>query len=130
MPFAPVLRKEVADKCIKDFDDKDVTLNFMTATVDCTEEFTENNSAVVHIDKTARPQIVTESSNNFIWKVLCEWEKISDESSLVNTSFNVHEEPIICDIDEGIVSLRNGVIDELWVVTKDNIASYQKKRKQ
>ena len=129
MPFAPVLRKEVADRFIKDFDSEDITLNFMTATVDCTEDFKKNNSAVVHVDNTARPQIVTESSNNFIWKVLCEWEKISGESSLVNTSFNVHEEPIICDIDEGIVNLRNGVIDELWVVTNNKVGLYRKKRK-
>jgi len=58
---------------------------------------------------------------------LCEWEKISNESSLVNTSFNVHEEPIICDIDEGIVNLRNGVIDELWVVANDSVEFYKKK---
>ena len=129
MPFAPVLRKEIADKCIIAFDSKDITLNFMTSTVDCTEDFAKNNPAVVHVDKTARPQIVTESSNKFIWKVLYEWEKISDESSLVNTSFNVHEEPIICDIDEGIVNLRNGVIDELWVVANDSVDLYKKKSK-
>ena len=61
-----------------------------------------------------------------IWNVLREWEKISGESSLVNTSFNIHEEPIICDIDEGIVSLRNGVIDQLWVVNNDGVDFYQK----
>ena len=128
MPFAPVLRKEIAESCIKDFDNEDVTLNFMTSTVDCTDEFQENNPAVVHIDKTARPQTVTEDSNNFIWNVLCEWEKISGESSLVNTSFNVHEEPIICDIDEGIVSLRRGVINQLWVVEDDVVCVYSKQK--
>ena len=128
MPFAPVLRKEIAESCIKDFDNEDVTLNFMTSTVDCTDEFQANNPAVVHIDKTARPQIVTEDSNNFIWNVLCEWEKISGENSLVNTSFNVHEEPIICDIDEGIVALRGGVIDQLWVVEDDVVCVYSKQK--
>lgn len=126
MPFAPVLRKEIAKNCIKDFDNEDVTLNFMTSTVDCTDEFEVNNPAVVHIDKTARPQIVTEDSNNFIWNVLCEWEKISGENSLINTSFNVHEEPIICDIDEGLVSLKRGVIDQLWVVEDDAVCVYSK----
>lgn len=128
MPFAPVMRKEIANKYIKDFYEDDVTLNFMTSTVNCTNDFQANNPAVVHVDKTARPQIVTANSNNFIWNVLKEWEKISGESSLVNTSFNIHEEPIICDIDEGIVSLRNGVIDELWIVEKETVKVYSKQK--
>ena len=47
---------------------------------------------------------------------------------LVNTSFNIHEEPIICDIDEGIVSLRNGVIDQLWIVEKETVRVYSKQK--
>ena len=117
MPFAPVLRAEIAGSCIKDYNSDDVTLRFMTSTVECTEEFEERNPAVVHVDHTARPQIVTKMSNKFLWSVLKRWETISLQSSLVNTSFNVHEEPIVCDVDEGFESLDTGVIDELWVVT-------------
>tara|TARA_B110000858_G_scaffold189477_1_gene236305 strand:+ start:344 stop:2074 length:1731 start_codon:yes stop_codon:yes gene_type:complete len=127
MPFAPVIRKEVAGQCIKNYIDTDTTLNFMTATIDCTDQFQLNNPAVVHTDLTARPQIVTEKSNNFIWCVLREWESITNETSLVNTSFNVHEEPIICDVDEGMKSLRNGVIDQLWHVDNDIVHVYSKK---
>ena len=116
MPFAPVLRAEIADKCIKNYKVDDVTLKFMTSTVDCTEEFEKNNPAVVHVDHTARPQIVTRMSNEFIWNVLKLWETESLETSLVNTSFNVHEEPIVCDVDEGFIGLENGIVDELWVV--------------
>ena len=124
MPFAPVLRAEVADKCIKNYRASDVTLNFMTSTVDCTEEFERNNPAVVHVDHTARPQVVTEKSNNFIWEVLRLWEIESEETSLVNTSFNIHEEPIIQDVDEGLISLRKGVIDQLWHVTGRDVLVY------
>ncbi len=119
MPFAPVLRAEIADKCIKNYKTDDVTLIFMTSTVDCTEEFEKRNPAVVHVDHTARPQIVTKMSNNFIWNVLKLWETESLETSLVNTSFNVHEEPIVCDVDEGFISLENGIIDELWILMDD-----------
>ena len=35
----------------------------------------------------------------------------------------------VCDIDEGIVNLRNGVIDELWVVANDSVGFYKKKSK-
>ena len=47
------------------------------------------------------------------------WEELSGELSLVNTSFNTHEEPIICDIDEGLKSLESRVIDELWVIEQN-----------
>ena len=124
MPFAPVMRKEIANQFIKDYKSDDVTLNFMTSTVNCTDQFKENNPAVVHIDKTARPQIVTKESNNFIWNVLLQWENITNENSLVNTSFNIHEEPIICDIDEGMESLNKGVIDQLWFIDGDNVYIY------
>lgn len=124
MPFAPVLRAEIADKCIKNYRTSDATLNFMTSTVDCTEEFERNNPAVVHVDHTARPQVVTEKSNNFIWEVLRLWEIESEETSLVNTSFNIHEEPIIQDVDEGLISLRKGVIDQLWHVTGRDVLVY------
>lgn len=124
MPFSPVIRKENAADIIKDYDPNDCTLNFMTSTVDCTDTFAEQSPAVVHVDKTARPQIVTEESNNFIWQILREWEKFSGELALVNTSFNVHEEPIICDVDEGLQALTNKVIDELWVVGDKEVSQY------
>lgn len=130
MPFAPVLREEVAADCISEFDNSDITLRFMTATVNCTSTFEEKNPAVVHIDKTARPQVVTAESNNFIWNVLCHWEIMSGEQSLVNTSFNAHEEPIICDIDEGIKSLRDDVIDQLWVIDDNRVDVYLKQETQ
>lgn len=127
MPFAPVMRAEVADQCIVDFDADDVTLNFMTSTIDCTDDFQVTSPAVVHVDKTARPQIVTKESNAFIWEVLKKWETVSSEKALVNTSFNVHEEPIICNVDEGIASLQRQVIDELWVVSDTGVTCFSVK---
>ncbi len=127
MPFAPVIRKEIAHKCIEYFNPDDVTFNFMTSTAICTDQFKLNNPAVVHVDQTARPQIVTKNSNEFIWNVLIEWEKITSECSLVNTSFNIHEEPIICDVDEGMESLNKNVIDQLWFIQNNIVYVYSKK---
>ncbi|MDC0229743.1 carbamoyl transferase [Deltaproteobacteria bacterium] len=124
MPFAPVLRAEIASDCFQNYEADDVTLNFMTSTVDCISDFANRCPAVVHVDQTARPQIVTQDSNRFIWCVLKRWEQISSEMSLINTSFNVHEEPIVCDVDEGLSSLRNGVIDELYVLENDSATCF------
>jgi carbamoyltransferase len=124
MPFAPVIREEVAHSVISNYDPKDITLKFMTATVNCTNEFSKRSPAVVHVDKTARPQIVTQHSNHFIWSILVLWEKVSNELSLINTSFNAHEEPIVCSINEGIDSLLKHMVDELWVIGEGSIKKY------
>ena len=50
-----------------------------------------------------------------MWKLLKHWEKASGEMSLVNTSFNAHEEPIICNENESIKSLLRGMIDVLYI---------------
>ncbi|GHV92678.1 carbamoyltransferase [Spirochaetia bacterium] len=118
MPFAPIVRAETAKIAFKNFSDKDVSLNYMTSTINCTEQFVEKSPAVVHVDKTARPQIVTQESDNLIWNILKKWEEISGEMALVNTSFNAHEEPIINTPEEGMNAVSNGMVDVLYV---DNV---------
>jgi len=120
MPFAPVIRLERAEEIILDYRSGDITLEFMTSTVNVSNKFQELCPAVVHIDGTARPQIVTAQSNPFIWNVLKLWEATSGELSLVNTSFNVHEEPIIRSELDAISALNEGVVDEVWVFKQGN----------
>ena len=115
MPFAPVIREEISKCAFKNFSKKDISLNFMTSTIDCTNKFKFNSPAVTHVDQTARPQIVSKSSDKFMWNLLKEWETVSGEMSLINTSFNVHEEPIICNEQEAINSLLKGIIDILYI---------------
>lgn len=118
MPFAPVIRREKAREIIKNYKEDDKTLDFMTSTVEVTEKFKKLCPAVVHVDNTARPQLVSVDSHPFIWKVLQSWENLTGELSLVNTSFNAHEEPIISSVAEGIAALDQGIVDELWVLDK------------
>ena len=115
MPFAPVIREEISKHAFKNFSKKDISLNFMTSTIDCTNKFKSNSPAATHIDQTARPQIVSKSSDKFMWNLLKEWETVSGEMSLINTSFNVHEEPIICNEQEAINSLLKGIVDILYI---------------
>lgn len=96
------------------------------STFDCADDFARKRPAVVHVYGTARPRIVTKGSNCFIWTALREWEDLSGEMSLVNTSFNAHEEPIVCTFDEGAHGLATGMIDELWVVEGDEVSRYAK----
>lgn len=115
MPFAPVIRNETAKKAFKEYSNKDISLNFMTSTIKCTKLFSKKCPAVTHIDNTARPQVIFKNTDFFLWKLLKEWENKSQEMSLVNTSFNSHGEPIICDEEDALKSLVSGIIDVLYL---------------
>jgi carbamoyltransferase len=52
--------------------------------------------AVTHVDNSARIQTVHEDTNPAFHKLLTAFKKLTGESVLVNTSFNVRGEPIVC----------------------------------
>ena len=70
--------------------------------------------AVVHeVDSTARPQIV--KKDNPFHSVLTKYYGLSDIPVLLNTSFNIHGEPIIESPEQALVHLNNGVVDLLVI---------------
>lgn len=111
-PFAPVLKAESANKYFK----LPQNAHYMEWIVELQDEYkiplpTNFNQlslkeklntprsqfqAVVHTDYTARPQTVTNETNPRLYQLLDEVEKISGHPILVNTSFNVRGEPIVC----------------------------------
>lgn len=95
MPFAPVCREEVADDLFINLDGGRDSAKYMTMTFDCTEEFAENYKAACHIDNTARPQIIHCEDDSFMWNVLLDYEYLTGKKALINTSFNLHNWPII-----------------------------------
>lgn len=95
MPFAPVCRKEVAGDLFINLDGGRDSAKYMTMTFDCTDEFAEGYKAACHIDKTARPQIVHFSDDSFMWTVLKLYQDMTGKKALINTSFNLHNWPII-----------------------------------
>jgi carbamoyltransferase len=115
MPFAPVIRAETAEKAFKKFSSDDITLKFMTSTISCSDDFAKKCPSVTHIDQTARPQVVHKKDDQFMWNILKKWEEMSGEMSLVNTSFNAHEEPIVCSAGDCITSLKSKMIDILYL---------------
>ena len=52
--------------------------------------------AVTHLDYTARVQSVSRQTNPRFWNLLTQFKKIGGDGILVNTSFNVRGEPIVC----------------------------------
>ena len=86
---------------------------FMTITCTCTPEAAAESPAVVHLDGTARPQVIRREIDPFYYDVLARYHQRTGIPSLVNTSFNMHEEPIVCSPDDAVRSFLRGNIDTL-----------------
>lgn len=113
MPFAPYVLDDDAREV---FDISDVTYEacrFMTITTDVNEKYHDMIQAVVHVDGTARPQIIERETNALYYDILLHFKNKTGIPCLVNTSFNAHEEPIINKPIEALNSLSEKRIDFL-----------------
>ena len=115
MPFAPVTLWEKRHENYHGLAGAEHTAQFMTITFDCTDSMIQSCPAAVHVDGTARPQLIKRELNEGYYDILAEYEKISGLSSLINTSFNMHEEPIVRTPDDAIRAFLDGRLDALAI---------------
>jgi carbamoyltransferase len=115
MPFAPVTLQEYADQCYEHLDGARYPANFMTITFDCTSWMKKHCPAVVHVDGTARPQIIQEETNPVYYRIVEEYRRITGLPSIINTSFNMHEEPMVCSPSDAIRAFQDGRLDWLSI---------------
>jgi carbamoyltransferase len=88
----------------------------MTLCYETNDEWIPKISAVIQkSDKTARPQVVVKEKNPKYWEIINEYYKLSGIPLLLNTSFNIHNEPIINHPQFAFRSLMDGVIDKLII---------------
>jgi carbamoyltransferase len=69
--------------------------------------------AVTHVDYSARIQTVEQVNNPLLYDLLLEFEKTTGCAVLVNTSFNVRGEPIVCSPDDAYRCFVNTEMDYL-----------------
>lgn len=126
MPFAPYVLDEDAERVFFIDRRNREACRFMTITTGVRPEFRDRIPAVVHVDGTARPQIVTAADNPLYYAILKAYRDLTGVPCLVNTSFNAHEEPIINTPGEALAALGAGRIDflvcEAGLVVSDTLA--------
>jgi len=115
MPFAPSVLAERADEIFIGVGKARHTAEFMTVTFDVRPEWRKRIPAVVHVDGTARPQLVRPEVNPRYHRLISAYCALSGIPLVLNTSFNVHEEPIVCAPDEAIRALAERRVDCLAV---------------
>jgi carbamoyltransferase len=111
MPFAPSVQEEHAAAIFDNVAKSADCLPFMTITCNVKDAWRARIRAVVHVDGTARPQTVSKDSNPLYWKLIEAYRARSGIPLVLNTSFNVHEEPIVCFPANAVQALVEDRID-------------------
>jgi carbamoyltransferase len=121
MPFAPATMVEHADERYVGLEGARDPARFMTITFDCTEVMARESPGVVHVDGTARPQLVDRETAPDFHRILTEYHALTGIPSLVNTSFNMHDEPIVCSPSDALRAFLQGGLD--WLAIEDHLVA-------
>ena len=84
-----------------------------------------NIPAVTHVDYSARIQTVHEETNPKYYKLLQNFKKITNCPIVVNTSFNIRGEPIVCNIQD---AYRCFMGTDLDILVCENFILYKEKQ--
>jgi carbamoyltransferase len=132
MPFAPAALWEEADALFTGSAGARDTARFMTMTFHCTPWMAERCGGVVHVDNTARPQLVRREDNPGYYRIIEEYRKRTGVPVVINTSFNVHEEPIVRSPEDAIRAFLDSALDHLAIgdfLVKGPVSSLPTRRK-
>jgi carbamoyltransferase len=110
-PFCPSILEEYAKEYLTEYRDE----RYMTTSFNATLRAQMKIPAVVHVDNTVRPQIVSEEQNPRYHDLINSFGKLTGEYALLNTSFNVKGEPVVCNPREAIKCFFDTGLDILCI---------------
>jgi carbamoyltransferase len=127
-PFAPIVRRER----VADYFDLNVESPYMLLVAPVKKELCRDVSpeikgldrlkeirstlpAITHVDYSARIQTVEREGNPLLYDLLLRFEQATGCGVLVNTSFNVRGEPIVCTPDDAYRCFMNTEMDYLII---------------
>ncbi len=124
-PFAPVVCEEDAQKYFECDDPIPEPTDFMLMVYPIKKEWRTKIPAVTHVDGSGRLQTIRKFQNPLYYAVIKEFGKLSGIPILINTSFNIRGEPIVCSpfdaykcmMGTGIDCL---VVDKFLIKREDN----------
>jgi carbamoyltransferase len=115
MPFAPMVLSEHFDDIFTS-NKSMYSSQFMTICYTTKDEWIDRIPAVIQkSDKTARPQVVSKTNNEEVYHLMERYREISSIPVILNTSFNIHGEPIIESPIHAFEHLKNKVVDKLVI---------------
>lgn len=108
-PFCPSILAERAP----DYFDKYTEAPFMVIAFRANEKLKTDAPAVVHVDGTARVQLVERQVLPKYHEMISEFEKLTGVGVVLNTSFNVKGEPIVCTVRDALRTFWSTGLDAL-----------------
>jgi carbamoyltransferase len=114
-PFAPAVIAEAATRYFVVDRNDDATYAYMLFVTHVRNEYREQLPAITHVDGSARLQTVDKAQNVRFWTLLSEFGKLSGIPVLLNTSFNVRGQPIVCNPKEAVDTFLDAGLDGLLI---------------
>ena len=112
-PFAPVVTTEAAGRYFDIGPGEEDGFAHMLYVTQVLPAHRQALPAITHVDGSARVQTVSEHHNPRLWQLLKAFERVTGLPVVLNTSFNVKGEPIVCTPREAINTFRNAHLDLL-----------------
>jgi carbamoyltransferase len=121
MPFAPTILSERADDYL--LNPKSLASPYMMLAMATQPQARDALAAAIHPqDGTARPQILEEAWNPEYYAVVRAFERRTGVGAVLNTSFNLHGEPIVCSATDAVDTFeRSGLLHLAlghWLISK------------
>jgi carbamoyltransferase len=121
MPFAPTILEERADEYL--VNPKRLASPYMMLAMATQPDARAALVAAIHPqDATARPQILEESWNPEYHAVIREFERRTGIGAVLNTSFNLHGEPVVCSAEDAVDTFERSGLPHLavghWLISK------------
>ena len=110
-PFCPSILAERADDYLVRY----TNAPFMVIAFPATEKLKTDAPAVVHVDGSARVQIVEKDVLPLYHRLISEFERLTGVGVLLNTSFNVKGEPIVCTARDALRTFWSTGLDALAI---------------
>ena len=110
-PFCPSMAEEAADRYLRHH----TYAPFMVISFPATQELADDAPAIVHVDGTSRVQLVHEDRNPLFHRLISAFAERSGVPVVLNTSFNVRGEPIVCTPLDAIRTFSASGMDSLAI---------------
>lgn len=112
-PFCPSMLEADARRLFNDW--KGAPDRFMTMAYTVSPSCRGLLAGVVGVDGTCRPQIVADDAVTPLAELLRALKRQSGIGAVLNTSFNIHSEPLVCTPEEALDVLRRSGADALAI---------------
>ena len=110
-PFAPAILKEFSNEY---FEENQLS-NYMELALKFKKQVINKIPGVVHVDQTGRLQTVDKKYNLKFYNLINEFFKITKIPLILNTSFNIQGEPIVCSIEDAIKNFYLSGLDKMYI---------------